>query len=244
MPTDPTPKASPADAARALMRSTDRASLGTLTADGAAPYASLVLVACDHDATPLLLISRLAEHTRNILADNRVSLLFDGTVGLDSPLTGARVSVQGRAAVSAEPRHRARFLARHTDAAMYADFDDFDFYAVEVEWAHMVAGFGAIHRIEASDLQPERGQAAVLAEAETSIVGHMNEDHADAIHLYATKLLGADGDGWTMTGIDAEGCDLRRGGEVLRLPFLQPIRNASDARGVLVDLVKQARSRA
>ncbi|MEQ9641348.1 MAG: DUF2470 domain-containing protein [Alphaproteobacteria bacterium] len=244
MPTDPTPKATPAATARALIRGLDRASLGTLTADGAAPYVSLVLVACDQDATPLLLISRLAEHTRNIATDASVSLLFDGTVGLDSPLTGARVSVQGRAAVSSEPRHRARFLARHPEAAQYVDFGDFSFFAVEVEWAHMVAGFGAIHRIAAHDLLPEHGRESPLAEAEASIVGHMNEDHADAIQLYATRLLGAEGEGWRMTGIDPEGCDLRRGGTVLRLPFLQPIRNGNEARATLIDLVKRARSRA
>lgn len=242
MPTAPTSTTSPAAAARALIRACDRASLATLTADGGAPYASLVMAACDQDGAPLLLLSRLAEHTRNLLADERVSLLYDGTVGLDNPLTGARVSVQGRAAATAEPRHRARYLARHPDAAQFADFGDFAFYAVRVERAHLVAGFGRIHWLDGADLLPDLGPAQALAEAEAGIVEHMNDDHADAVQLYATRLLDADGDGWRMTGIDPEGCDLRRGGTVLRLPFLQTIRNAAEARARLVALVKQARA--
>lgn len=237
MPTEPPP----ADAARALIRACDRATLATLRAADGAPYASLVLAACDHDGAPLLLLSRLAEHTGNILADDRVSLLYDGTVGLENPLTGARVSVQGRAAATAAPRHRARYLARHPDAAQFADFGDFAFYRVAVERAHLVAGFGRIHWVEAGDLLPER-QAGPLAEAEPGIVAHMNEDHGDAIQLYATRLLGADGEGWTMTGIDAEGCDLRRSGTVLRLSFPRPVRTPAEARATLVELVKRARA--
>ena len=242
MPTEPTPAPSPASTARGLIRGHDRASLATLAADDGEPYASLVMVACDHDGAPLLLLSRLAEHTKNILADGRVSLLYDGTAGLANPLTGARVSVQGRAAVTDQPRHRARYLARHPDAAQFADFGDFAFYRVAVSRAHLVAGFGRIHWIVGRELLPDISDHAPAAEAEAGVVAHMNDDHADAIQLYATRLLGADGEGWRMTGIDAEGCDLRRGGEVLRLPFLQSIRNAGEARATLVALVKQARA--
>ena len=109
----------PAAAARALIRASDRASLATVARAGApgagGPYASLVLCASDHDASPILLISRLADHTRNLEADPRAALLFDGTTGLASPLTGARATVVGRAQRSAEPRLRARFLARHPE---------------------------------------------------------------------------------------------------------------------------------
>ena len=102
----------PGAIARGVMRAVDRATLATNVRgdqpEAGAPYASLVLAALDHDASPLLLISTLADHTRNLAADPRVSLLFDGTIGLDEPLTGPRVSVQGRAARSDDPRHRAR----------------------------------------------------------------------------------------------------------------------------------------
>jgi hypothetical protein len=233
----------PADQARRILRATDRATLATGQRDaGGWPYPSLVLVAVEHDASPLLLISNLADHTRNIKCDDRVGLLFDATVGLDEPLAGARVSVLGRAEPSDEPRHRARFLARHPGAAMYAGFADFAIYRVAVERAHLVAGFGRIHWIPADALLYGGGAVpAALAEREADIVGHMNWDHAEAIELYATVLLGQPGGGWTMTGVDPEGCDLRRGAAVARLSFDRPVSDADGARAELVRLVGKAR---
>ncbi len=227
---------------RTLLRALDRASLATLLPGEPSgwPYASLVLVAVDHDLTPILLLSDMAEHTKAIKADGRVSLLFDGTAGLDQPLTGPRVTVVGRAERTADDRMRARFLARHPDSALYAGFKDFGFYRVAVERAHLVGGFGKIRWIGAADLAPP--QAEGLAGAEAGIVAHMNADHADAVQLYAAKLIGRAGEGWKMTGIDPEGIDLRRGGEVARLPFDEPLRAAAEARKVLVALVGRARA--
>ena len=229
---------SPASDARRLIRATDRASLATLDAEGA-PFASLVLLAADHDASPLLLISDLAEHSKNIRRDPRVSLLVDGTAGLDEPLTGPRVTVQGRAERSAEPRLKPRFVARHPSAGGYADFKDFAVYRVAVERGHLVAGFGRIHWIEAGDLLDQAPPA--LAEAEPGIVAHMNDDHGEALDLYARVLLGRDGAGWRMTGIDPEGCDLRRGGAVARLDFPARVTDAAQARAALVELARRAR---
>jgi putative heme iron utilization protein len=238
-------KPAPADIARTLLRAHDRAYLGTIARpdapDAGAPYTSLVLVAADHDASPILLISTLADHTKNLLADPRASLLFDGTYGLDEPLTGARVTLQGRAAKTTDKRHRARFLARHPSAEGYADFGDFAFWHITPARAHLVAGFGRIHWMDAKDVLPSVAHAATLAEAEADIIAHMNGEHIDAVQLYATKLLGKTGDGWTMTGVDPEGADLRRAGDVLRLPFDKPVADAEAARVELVRLVKRAR---
>jgi heme oxygenase (biliverdin-IX-beta and delta-forming) len=234
-----------APAARRLLRALDRAALGT-SCEGW-PYASLVLVAVDHDATPLLLLSDLAQHTINLKAEPRVSLLFDATAGLDDPLTGARVTVLGRAervAGAAAKRLAGRYLARHPSAALYAGFADFAFYRIAVERAHLVAGFGRIHWIKAAELLFPTAEAAPLAAAEADIVRHMNEDHADAVELYATRLLGRAGTGWTLTGVDPEGADLRRGGETARLDFGDPVRDAEGARAELVRLVKEARRQA
>ncbi len=235
---------SPAASVRRLLRGSDRATLATLQrpdADGPTgwPYASLVLLAVDHDGAPVLLISTLAEHTRNLQADPRASLLLDGTAGLDEPLTGARATVIGRLERTDDPEARRRFLARHPSAAMYAGFKDFGVWRMTVERAHLVAGFGDIHWVDAADLS---GPAApALAAREADVVEHMNDDHADAIALYARVLLGLDGDGWVMTGVDAEGADLRLGGRVARLPFDKPIADADGARVELVRLVKRAR---
>jgi putative heme iron utilization protein len=235
----------PASVARGLLRALDRAALGTLMRpdmpEAGSPYASLVLVAVDHDASPLLLISTLADHTKNLAANPAVSLLFDGTVDLDEPLTGPRVSVQGRAAKTEDERLKARFVARHPGSAMYAGFKDFAFWRVTVSRAHLVAGFGKIHWLSADEIL-YRPVAEALREAEPGILEHMNSEHADAVQLYATKILRGDGDGWLMTGVDPEGADLRRGGTVLRLPFVKPAVDAEQARVELVRLVKQARS--
>lgn len=231
----------PGDGVRRLIRACDRASLGTALADGGWPYASLVLTACDPGAAPILLISDLADHTRNIAADPRISLLYDGTAGLAEPLAGARATVLGRAERSDDPALRARYLARHPGAAIYADFADFGIYRVTVERAHLVAGFGRIDWVEAGEVLYDGPAGPDLAEAEAGICAHMNEDHADALDLYANRLLGLDGGGWRMTGIDAEGLDLRRQGAVGRLDFEVPLNAARDARELLVRLVQAAR---
>ena len=230
--------------ARRLIRATDRATLATALAreEGAGwPYASLVLVACRPDGSPLLLLSDLADHSKNIAADPRVSLLFDGTAGFDDPLSGPRVTLLGRASETPDAADRARFLARHPGAALYAGFKDFRLYRVEATRGHLVAGFGRIHWLEASDILYDAGAAGPLAALEADIVTHMNRDHAAAIALYAERLLGLDGAGWMMTGIDPEGIDLRTGGRLARLNFARPIADAEAARAELVRLAREAR---
>lgn len=234
--------------ARELVRGRDRASLATalpVPAGGPGwPYASLVLVGVDHDLTPILLLSDLADHSKAIAADDRVSLLFDGTAGLDRPLTGPRVSLIGRAAQTDDNRVKRRFLAHHPDADMYAGFEDFKFYRVAVERAHLVAGFGKIRWFSAGELVPAalRASAAAFSPVEGKIVAHMNADHADALQLYATRLLGLSGGDWKMTGIDAEGIDLRCAGMVARLAFETPLSAPQQARSALVALAAKARA--
>jgi putative heme iron utilization protein len=224
--------------ARRLMRALDRATLAT-SLEGW-PYASLVLVALDHDASPLLLLSDLAEHSKNIKRDPRLSLLFDGTAGRDDPLTGPRVSVLGEAQLDADPRRLARFTARHPAAAGYAGFADFKLYRVAVARAHLVAGFGRIDWIAADALR-QSGADPALAAAESDILAHMNADHADTLDLYATRLAGQSGTGWRLTGIDPEGADLRRAGGVARLDFGRPVRNAQEVRRAFIELAQRAR---
>jgi len=237
---------SPAQQARLVARACRTASLATTMAgtNGGSkgpgqPYASLVLVAFDHDAAPILLVSRLAEHTKNLIGNDRVSLLCDGTAGFDEPLTGPRVSLLGRIAKTDEPRHRARFLSRHPSAEMYAGFGDFAFYHVSIERAHIVAGFGKIHWL---DDYLYTGETEALADAEADILQHMNADHTDAVQLYASRLLGRSGDGWSLCGIDAEGCDLIREHDLARLNFSKTVATADEARIELVRLVKAARA--
>src|SRR5262252_7129091 len=187
----------PGVVARRLLRAADRAALATTLAGrepvGAEPwpYASLVLLACDHDAAPLLLMSDLAEHARNIAAGGRAALLIDGTAGRIDPLTGPRVTVLGTAEKTDDARLKTRFVARHPSAALYADFADFHLYRVAVTRAHFVAGFGRIHWIEAADFTFGSG-AAALADAEESLIQQF-APQADQLAQLAT---GRRAEGW------------------------------------------------
>jgi putative heme iron utilization protein len=225
-------------AARRLIRGRDHAALGTSLAGR--PFVSLVATACDSDATPLLLLSDLAQHTKNLIADASVSLLFEDVAGHADPLAGPRLTLLGRAERCDDPRAAARFAARHPTSASYSGFADFHLYRVVVGQGHLVAGFGRIAWIEAAELR-FAGDASPLAIAEPEIVSHMNNDHAEAIELYARHLLGRQATGWQMTGIDPEGLDLRCGGETARLDFAAPVLSPAAARQTLVDLAQSAR---
>lgn len=230
----------PATLARTLVRRTPVASLAVNLPDGG-PYASLVLAAADHGGQPLLFISRLAEHTRALEADPRASILFDGTTGLHDRLTGARVSLVGRMVRDDDPQLKERFFRRHPSAGIYRDFADFGLWRMEVERAHLVAGFGRIHWIDRAAFVLDTAPYADLQPAEDGIISHMNEDHLDATALYATALLGEAAGDWRLTGIDPEGTDLLNGERCARLTFPKPVANATDARVRLVELVKIAR---
>jgi putative heme iron utilization protein len=234
----PVPAAGLGAEARRLVRRRGHAALAT-SLEGR-PYVSLVAVACDHDASPLLLLSDLAQHTRNLLAEPRLALLFEDALPRPDPLAGPRLSLLGAARRSGDRRAAARFAARHPASAAYAGFGDFHLYRVEIERGHLVAGFGRIHWIERAELC-FGGEAGGLAAAEAEIVAHMNADHADAIALYAERLLRLPGAGWRMTGLDPEGIDLRRGDETARLDFASPVLDAAAARHALIALADQAR---
>lgn len=228
--------------ARGLVRARDHAALATSL--GGWPYVSLVAVACDIDASPVLLLSDLAQHTRNLAVDPRVSLLFEATSGFADPLAGSRLTMLGRAERCEDKRCPARFAARHPASAAYAGFADFHFYRLAIERGHLVAGFGRIAWIDGEHLK-FTADASALAAAEPGIVAHMNTEHADAVQLYAHRLLGRAGEGWSMTGLDPEGLDLRRtseaGSETARLDFAEPALTPAAARRALVLLAEQAR---
>jgi heme iron utilization protein len=228
---------------RTLLRATDQATLATIEhTNTQQPYASLVMIACRYDAMPVFLLSDLAEHTQNIKANQHVSLLIDGTAGLDNPLTGARVTLQGNITKSDTAADRQRFVNRHPSAADYVDFGDFSIYTFALKHAHLVAGFGRIHWVEDTHIRFDPTNAKALADAEPDILAHMNADHSDAVTLYA-HLANAEPGSWVMTGIDPEGLDLRSGGRVTRLNFEKSISDADSARTMLARLAKQARKR-
>jgi heme iron utilization protein len=210
------------------------------------PYCSLVNVASHADGSPILLISRLALHTKNILGDARVSLMLDERAAGD-PLEGARIMLAGRAEQAGDDEAaglRRRYLNAHPSAEAFVEFKDFSFFRIRPTAAHLVAGFGRI-----VDLPPERfltdiSDAAALLEAEQGAIEHMNEDHRDAMNLYATKLLGAEAADWRCTGCDPEGIDMQAGAATLRLEFPERVTDGNGLRKMLVKLVGEARAKA
>ncbi len=225
-----------AKAARFLIRSARHASLGTLMEDGS-PYVSLVEIAADGGGAPVVFISDLAQHTMNLRRTPAASLLVDGGGGLDGP----RVTLLGALRPSDDGALKARFVAQHSGAGRYAGFADFGLWRFAVARAHLIAGFGRIAWIDAAELLLPESAWTALADAESGIVSHMNEDHADAVELYATVLKGAAPGDWRMTGIDPEGFDIADGTRRLRLTFDTFVKSSQEARAALVDLVKRAR---
>ncbi|MCK0207160.1 pyridoxamine 5'-phosphate oxidase family protein [Starkeya koreensis] len=229
---------------RRLLREAQTGALATLDEDGG-PYASLVQLATLPDGAPLLLLSGLARHTRNIARDARVSLLVDERRTGDE-LQGARAGLKGRIAKLPDEASlataRRRFLARHPDAAGFAGFSDFAFYRIALDSAHLVAGFGRIVDVEGAALATATADAGEVLAAEAGAVEHMNADHADAIQLYAMHLLGTGPGHWKLVGLDPEGCDLMSGTEVRRLAFGRRVTDARQMRAVLVELAERARA--
>jgi putative heme iron utilization protein len=228
-------------AAKKLLREARTGALATLMTGSGDPYCSLVNVATAADGSPLLLMSRLAVHTRNVLADPRVSLMFDERREGD-PLQGARVMLIGTAAATDDAEARRRYLDRQPEAEMFASFGDFAFYRVALKTAHLVAGFGRIVDLTPADILVDLAGAEPLIGAEAEIVSHMNQDHADAVRLYATKLLGAKDGPWRCVGCDPEGLELQLDRTALRLPFPAPVRAPDGLREVLKGLAANARA--
>lgn len=142
---------------RQLLRMAGRAYLGTLTSrlDVDYPFVTLVVPALGNDEAPLLLLSDLSDHAKNLQQNKHVSLLFDGTLDRAEPLTGPRVTLLGTLSVSEAAEDRDAYLAQHPEAGLYAGFGDFRFYRFNLLEALYVAGFGRIHRLSAADLQAD-----------------------------------------------------------------------------------------
>ena len=230
-------------AARGLMRRARSTALGTSLRDRDGwAYVSLVTVACDGDGSPLLLLSDLAEHTRNLAADSRGSLLFEAASGRVNPQTGPRVSVLGRIEKSRDDRHLRRFLARHHSASLYAGFGDFFIYRMTVERAHYVAGFGRAHWIDGDALLVDHRAAEDIAAIEPQLLERVNAERAHDLTLFANRLLDRQGDGWGMVAVDPDGCDLKRKNALARLDFPRTVENSVVLAAMLDALAEQARS--
>ena len=228
---------------RRLLRGAATAALATALpsdeAGPALPYSSLVLSCVDHDASPLLLISDLAEHSKAISSDPNVALLYDGTAGLANPLSGPRVSVMGRTEKTAEARLMDRFVARHPGAALYREFADFHLYRVALTRAHLVAGFGRIEWLDAEEFLLDTQGKEVLALQESGVLESLNQTHTKELGALAKAVSGNPKEGAAIVGIDPEGADLRQGGALVRVEFGQIVDNPDGVAPLLRALAKK-----
>jgi len=241
----PTPDFDPGRLARSLLRRSRQGALATLMTGSGAPYCSLVNVASHPDGSPILLISRLAVHTKNILGDPRVSLMLDERAEGD-PLEGARIMLSGQAEQAAGADIevcRRRYLNAHPSAEAFVNFGDFSFFRIRPEATHLVAGFGRIVDLEPKTFLTDISDAAALLEAEQGAIDHMNADHREATHLYATRLLDAEAADWRCTGCDPDGLDLQADGKTLRLDFPNRVTGPGELRKMLVRLADEARAK-
>lgn len=230
--------------AKELLRSVRAGALATMVPGSAFPFASLVNVATAPDGSPILLLSRLAAHTRHLASDPRLSLLLAQT-GPGDPLAHPRVTIMGRAECVIDPDRRAalkaRFLAKNPESALYADFGDFAFWRVVMKEAHLIGGFGRQGHFKAQSLATSLDGAESLVAAEADALAHVNAGHQDALAHFAAALAHIPGGPWRATGIDPEGIDLGWADRTARIAFPRPVRTLHDLREIFSELVEAAR---
>jgi heme iron utilization protein len=230
----PAPGDSPAWAARKLLRG---ARAGTLaTSMQGQPFASLVTPATAPDLAVLLLLSDLSEHTRHLRADPRCSVLVWGVAEGANPQTAPRVTVTGLAEPVTDAALKARYLAVHPYAALYAGFGDFNLWQVRPLNALFVGGFARAARLRAGDLAPDAEAVAAIAAAEAEIMAHCNAAHPDAM----AAIAGAPG-AWQLAAVDVDGCDLAQEDRVVRVAWSAPVADPGDVRRELIRLARAAR---
>lgn len=240
------PDFDPKTISKDLLRATRTGALATIDRNTGHPFASLVNVATDVDGALLILVSRLSTHTANLEADGRASILLTST-GKGDPLAHPRLTLLGTFIRLAredpdEARIRRRFLARHPKSELYAGFADFSFWRLKTVSAHLNGGFARAADLKASEVLTDISGAEDLIDGEESAIAHMNNDHADAVRLYATKLLGAQDGRWRLTGIDPDGLDLACRDMALRLSFPERVTTTERLRKVVVALAGSART--
>jgi len=246
--------------ARQFLRSTRSGILSTLSSKfNGYPFGSVAPFILDHAGQPVLLISTIAEHTKNIIANPKVSLLvFAGNEDLQA---SSRLTLLGEAQqiTKEDANLRARYLRYFPNAASYFEMHDFSFYRIHISQTRYIAGFGKMSWMTANDLygkeltgEEVNGEQLVsdsspLSAQETGIIEHMNADHADSMIAYCKHFHGVIALHAEMLGIDSDGFDVLikdndEKSQVLRFMFDQPINDALSARMALVAMSKATRA--
>jgi putative heme iron utilization protein len=225
--------------ARRLLRKNRFGMLATLSKKFSGhPFGSITPYILDHDARPVILISTLAEHTKNIENDIRASLLVHETGG--NVQAEARITVLGNCArMQDQEQVKTRYLRYFPNASGYFDTHDFFFYRIEPIMIRFIGGFGEIHWIEAKSFTAPENK---IAAQEENILAHMNQDHAQNLRDYCRHDHGKKAKNVEMVGIDCDGFDVRADGELLRFDFETPVLDAMQAREALVKMAKESKA--
>jgi heme iron utilization protein len=210
------------------------------------PFGSVMPYGLDARGRPIFLISTMAMHTQNLQGDSRASLLVTQPEGDGDPLGASRVTLVGNVLTIPQPEiadARRLYLERYANSKYWVDFEDFSFYRMEVADVYYVGGFGVMGWVKASDY--DQAQPDPLADVAAGIIEHMNADHKDALILLARTSAGVESQEAAMTAVDRLGFNVRlkttEGVRGARIAFLREVRDALEARKVLVEMVQRAR---
>ncbi|HEX3698872.1 MAG TPA: DUF2470 domain-containing protein [Polyangia bacterium] len=231
-------------AARALLASQRTGVLSTISVHRAGyPYGSLTPYAPSVRGQPIILISTLAAHTKNLLADPRASLYVGDQAAAEDPQAGGRVALLGvaaRVSDSEKADARARYLARHPQARDYFRTHDFQLWELAVEELRLIAGFGRISWLDGAVVRRLPDDDPLRADAR-GICAHMNDDHADALAAYC-RAAGQDATSARMVGVDAHGLDVETASDRLRFEFPDPVSTPEEVRRAVIALLRRARA--
>jgi putative heme iron utilization protein len=242
------PEPTYAERARTLVEQNRLGSLSTVSRKHPGwPFGSVMPYGLDPRGRPIFLISTMAMHTQNILAEPRASLLISEATGPDDALGAGRITLMGRVTAVAEADRavmRERYLERYENAKYWVDYEDFAFYVMDVFDVYFVGGFGVMGWVPAEEYLA--AEPDPLAGSAGRIISHMNEDHVDAMMMLAKIHAGINATKAQMTAVDRLGFHLRlttpEGMKGARIAFSREVRTAQEAREVLVEMVKEARS--
>jgi putative heme iron utilization protein len=224
--------------------------VGTLATQSARhpgfPFASVMPYALLDDASPLFLISGMAIHTQNALADPRASLLVMQSGSGADPLGAPRATLLGTVTrIESTEEIRAAYLERHPSSRYWIDFTDFSFFRLEVSDVYFVGGFGVMGWVAADEYRA--AEPDPLAPFAAGILEHMNNDHADALREITRHYANLTAEEATMVACDRLGFTVRartaEGMKGARIQFAQPVTSREEARTVLVAMTRAARDR-
>ena len=243
---DTAPEPTYAEKVRTLLAAERLGTLATQSVRHAGwPFASVMPYALTEDASPVFLISTMAIHTQNLVADPRASLLVMQSGAGADPLGSPRATLLGNASRIAEPDEalRAAYLERHPSARYWIDFTDFAFFRLDVTDVYFVGGFGVMGWVSADDYRAAAPDP--LMQYAAGILEHMNADHADALRGITRHFATLDAEEATMVAVDRLGFVVRartpEGMKGARIAFPEEVRTREDARRVLVAMTRQAR---